>query len=48
VAGTVNPTNIAGRWTRVGPYTVNMTDGTLNVTTTGGILNIAGLEVRRP
>jgi hypothetical protein len=46
--GTVNPTNIAGRWTRVGPYTVNMTDGTLNVTTSGGILNFAGLEVRRP
>jgi hypothetical protein len=33
-----------GAWTRRGPYTVALSDGTLNLTS-GGLENIAGIEI---
>ncbi|MBJ6110365.1 hypothetical protein JAO73_15180 [Hymenobacter sp. BT523] len=38
-------TGSAGHWERVGPFTANVTDGTLNVGTTGGNANLSGLEI---
>ncbi|MGC3946451.1 MAG: putative Ig domain-containing protein [Chryseolinea sp.] len=35
----------AGSWTKLGPYPLNLTDGTINVTVNGGYANISGLEV---
>ncbi|TGE29295.1 Ig-like domain-containing protein [Hymenobacter metallicola] len=37
----------AGKWEKVGPFTANVTDGTLNVTTSGGYANLSGIEVWR-
>lgn len=43
---TYDPGHVAGVWTKLGPWTVNVTDGTLNLTTTGPRLaNLSGLEV---
>jgi hypothetical protein len=36
-----------GRWERVGPWFVDVTDGTLDVSARGGEANFAGLEVWR-
>ncbi|UOQ96679.1 Ig-like domain-containing protein [Hymenobacter sp. 5317J-9] len=38
-------TGSAGHWERVGPFTANVTDGTINVGTTGGNVNLSGLEI---
>ncbi|MDO7852495.1 Ig-like domain-containing protein [Hymenobacter convexus] len=38
-------TGSAGHWERVGPFTANVTDGTINVGTTGGNANLSGLEI---
>ncbi|NVO32576.1 Ig-like domain-containing protein [Hymenobacter lapidiphilus] len=38
-------TGNAGHWERLGPFATNVTDGTLNVATTGGNVNLAGLEI---
>jgi len=46
VATNISVTGI-GQWLRVGPYTANITDGTINVTTNGGLPNLSGLEVWR-
>ncbi|GAB3874810.1 hypothetical protein GCM10028824_28690 [Hymenobacter segetis] len=35
----------AGHWDRLGPFTANVTDGTVNVGTTGGMANISGIEL---
>ncbi len=35
----------AGHWDRLGPFTANVTDGTINVGTTGGTANLSGIEV---
>ncbi|GAA3964994.1 hypothetical protein GCM10022407_09400 [Hymenobacter antarcticus] len=35
----------AGRWDRLGPFTANITDGTINVGTTGGFANLSGIEI---
>jgi hypothetical protein len=35
----------AGTWAKLGPFTANIADGTINVTTTGGAANISGIEV---
>ncbi|UOQ50802.1 Ig-like domain-containing protein [Hymenobacter cellulosivorans] len=35
----------AGKWEKVGPFTTNVTDGTLNVSTSGGHANLSGVEV---
>lgn len=37
----------AGTWRRLGPWTVNVTDGTLDLTTQGGAANLSGIEVHR-
>lgn len=37
----------AGTWRRLGPWTVNVTDGTLDLTTSGGAANLSGIEVHR-
>jgi lysophospholipase L1-like esterase len=37
----------AGSWERVGPFDVTITDGTLNLTTTGGDANLSGVEIYR-
>jgi hypothetical protein len=34
-----------GRWSKLGPFTANITDGTINVGATGGAANLSGLEV---
>ncbi len=34
-----------GEWKRLGPWVVSVTDGTLNLTTSGGTANLSGLEV---
>ncbi|MCC6616428.1 MAG: hypothetical protein IT320_23340 [Anaerolineae bacterium] len=39
--------NQAGQWIKLGPWTANITDGTINVTTNGGLPNISGFEVWR-
>jgi glucose/arabinose dehydrogenase len=35
----------AGTWAKLGPYPLNLTDGTINVGATGGAANFSGLEV---
>jgi RHS repeat-associated protein len=35
----------AGTWTKLGPFTRSISDGTINVTT-GGMANVAGIELR--
>nr|WP_262904603.1 Ig-like domain-containing protein [Hymenobacter lucidus] len=35
----------AGKWEKVGPFTANVTDGTLNASTSGGYANLSGIEV---
>ncbi len=35
----------AGHWDRLGPFTANVTDGTVNIGTTGGMANISGIEL---
>ncbi|MBX3084114.1 MAG: hypothetical protein KF716_20940 [Anaerolineae bacterium] len=46
VVSNFNPGTVGGVWQRLGPWTVNMTDGTLNLTTSGsGLADISGLEV---
>ncbi|MBX3083637.1 MAG: hypothetical protein KF716_18530 [Anaerolineae bacterium] len=48
VISNFNPGTVGGRWQRLGPWTVNLTDGTLNLTTSGaGLADISGLEVYR-
>jgi hypothetical protein len=37
----------AGTWRRLGPWTVSVTDGTLDLTTSGGAANLSGIEVHR-
>jgi hypothetical protein len=37
----------AGHWSKLGPYTVTVTDGVLNASTTGWASNISGMEVFR-
>ncbi|MFN8419513.1 MAG: DUF6605 domain-containing protein [Anaerolineae bacterium] len=38
---------VAGKWDKLGPFNVTITDGTINVTTSGGIANLSGIEVWR-
>ena len=40
-------TGAAGHWERLGPFVTTVADGTLNVATTGGNVNLSGLEVYR-
>ena len=35
----------AGHWDRLGPFTANITDGTINVGTSGGTANLSGIEI---
>ena len=35
----------AGHWDRLGPFTAAVTDGTVNIATTGGTANISGIEL---
>jgi hypothetical protein len=35
----------AGAWTKLGPYPVNITDGAINVSSSGGHANFSGIEV---
>jgi len=35
----------AGTWTKLGPYPVNITDGAINVSSSGGQGNFSGIEV---
>ncbi|MBX3064792.1 MAG: hypothetical protein KF726_17550 [Anaerolineae bacterium] len=37
----------AGKWSKLGPFNVTISDGTINITTSGGIANLSGLEVWR-
>ncbi|MFP2956814.1 DUF4038 domain-containing protein [Myxococcus sp. 1LA] len=37
----------AGTWKRLGPWTVSVTDGALDLTTSGGTANLSGLEIHR-
>ncbi|MBX0290431.1 hypothetical protein K3G63_08275 [Hymenobacter sp. HSC-4F20] len=37
----------AGHWDRLGPFTVNVTDGTLSLATSGGTINLSGVEIWR-
>jgi RHS repeat-associated protein len=37
----------AGSWSRLGPYTVRVDDGTLNVAFSGGAANVSGIEIYR-
>lgn len=37
----------AGTWKRLGPYTVDITDGSLAITTAGGSVNLSGLVVEK-
>jgi len=34
-----------GDWRKLGPWVINVTDGTLNLTTSGGLAGLSGLEV---
>ncbi|RKH37440.1 hypothetical protein [Corallococcus sicarius] len=34
-----------GAWKRLGPWVVSVTDGTLDLVTSGGTANLSGLEV---
>ncbi|MEJ1241851.1 Ig-like domain-containing protein [Chryseolinea sp. T2] len=49
VEGTAAVTNYnsgtAGTWAKLGPFIRNVTDGTLNIATTGGTANVSGIEV---
>ncbi|MBX3065180.1 MAG: hypothetical protein KF726_19525 [Anaerolineae bacterium] len=36
-----------GKWSKLGPFTVTISDGTINVTTNGGLPNLSGIEVWR-
>lgn len=51
VEGTVVQSNYnsgpAGTWRKLGPFTIALTDGTINVGATGGIANLSGLEIWR-
>lgn len=39
----------AGHWDRLGPFNANITDGTIDVGTTGGTANLSGIEIwQRP
>ena len=38
-------TGAAGSWAKLGPYTTTVSDGTLQLTTTGGTVNLSGVEV---
>jgi chitinase len=38
-------TGSAGHWEKVGPFAASVTDGTINVATSGGNVNISGIEV---
>jgi hypothetical protein len=35
----------AGTWKKLGPYLVNLSDGTINVSTSGGHANVSGIEI---
>lgn len=35
----------AGKWSKLGPFTASITDGTINVNTSGGAANLSGLEI---
>ncbi|MCC3158532.1 Ig-like domain-containing protein [Hymenobacter sp. 15J16-1T3B] len=35
----------AGSWQRLGPFTANVTDGTISVATSGGDANLSGIEI---
>ncbi|AHJ98378.1 Ig-like domain-containing protein [Hymenobacter swuensis] len=37
----------AGTWRRLGPFTANVTDGTISLTTSGGDANLSGIEIWR-
>ncbi|RSK44359.1 beta strand repeat-containing protein [Hymenobacter perfusus] len=37
----------AGSWSRLGPFTANVTDGTITLTTSGGDANLSGIEIWR-
>jgi hypothetical protein len=36
-----------GSWQKLGPFQANITDGTINLSTTGGAANFSGVEVWR-
>ncbi|MES2733404.1 MAG: PA14 domain-containing protein [Bacteroidota bacterium] len=38
---------VAGRWLKLGPLATYISDGTINVTTSGGIATLSGIEVRK-
>jgi Cellulase (glycosyl hydrolase family 5)/Carboxypeptidase regulatory-like domain len=38
---------VAGTWSRMGPYAVNIADGTINITSNGGSIKLSGIEVWR-
>ena len=38
-------TGAAGSWKKVGPFTTTATNGTIQLTTTGGTVNLSGVEV---
>ncbi|GAB2778997.1 hypothetical protein HNQ93_001562 [Hymenobacter luteus] len=40
-------TGPAGSWKKIGPYAVNVTNGTIQLTSNGGHLNLSGVEVWR-
>ena len=40
-------TGSAGHWERLGPFVTAVSDGTLNVATSGGNVNVSGIEVWR-
>jgi hypothetical protein len=40
-------TGTAGRWERLGPWTVQVPNGTLEIVATGGAVNLCGLEIYR-
>jgi hypothetical protein len=44
VQGSYN-SGTAGTWRRLGPWTVTVSDGTLDLTTSGGAANLSGIEV---
>jgi hypothetical protein len=49
VAGTFqHSVNIKGEWLRLGPWQVTVSDGTLNITTTGGNATFSGFEMWSP
>lgn len=36
-----------GQWQRIGPFSATIADGSINVTTSGGLPNLSGIEVWR-